>query len=141
MGTTYNSTVVDAPIEKVWATVRNFYDLAWTQMNLTVKAVNDLKPDQIGASRIINDVFHETLTDLNDFERSFAYHMTDGPDAVAKDKVKSFYGKLQLFAITDEDKTYALWTTTYDAPDNSAVGEFVNPIYQAALKGLKKTLA
>lgn len=141
MGTTYNSTVIDAPIDKVWETVRDFYHLEWAQMDLTVKSANDLKADQIGASRVINDVFHETLVDLNDLEKSFAYHMTDGPGAVAKDIVKSFYGKLQLFAVTDEDKTYALWTTTFDSPDSSTVGELVNPIYQAALKGLKKTLA
>jgi len=40
MGTTYNSAVTNAPIDKVWETVRDFYHLEWAQMDLTVKSAN-----------------------------------------------------------------------------------------------------
>jgi len=138
MGTCYNSTVVNAPIDKVWETVRDFHNMAWAQgMNLKVDAVGPLKGNQVGAKRIINDVFHETLVEISDRHHSLTYQITDGPGPVAKNAIKNYYGKMELHAVTDENKTFVLWTSSYDSPESGAVGELCNPIYGAALKGLK----
>jgi len=138
MGNCYNSTVVNAPIDTVWETVRDFHNMTWAQgMNLKVDAVGNLKGDQVGAVRIINELFHETLVEISDRHHSLTYQITDGPGAVARDAVKNYYGKMELHAITDENKTFVLWTSSYDSPDSGAVGELCNPIYSAALKGLK----
>ena len=142
MGTCYNSTVVNAPIEKVWEAVRNFHDLSWAKgLDLQIKATNDLKADQIGATRAINDTFFETLIALNDREHTFSYTIDNGPGPVAKDVIRNYVGKVELLSITDENKTYVLWSSRYDSPNDAAVGELCNPIYQGALKGLKEYFA
>ncbi len=66
MGKCYNSVVIAAPCEKVWETICNFHDLGWAAGVITgVEVKGDLKGDEIGAKRIINDAFHETLLTLD----------------------------------------------------------------------------
>jgi hypothetical protein len=74
VGEIYQSVVVNAPAEKVWGSLRNFHDLSWTSEVVTsCTSVGSLKADQVGARRIINWAFYETLVELSDIERSPKY--------------------------------------------------------------------
>ena len=138
MGKCYNSVVVNAPCEKVWEVLRNFHDLSWGKDVITsVKRVGDLKADQVGAKRILNGLFHETLLALNDHDRTLMYRIDDGPGAVAKDAVRNYIGAVRVSPITENNTTFVEWQSTYDSADDAAVGELCNPIYQALLKALK----
>ncbi|GIX26170.1 MAG: hypothetical protein KatS3mg123_0051 [Burkholderiales bacterium] len=142
MGKCYNSAVINAPCEKVWATVRNFHDLSWAPQVVTkAVAVGDRKGDQIGAKRILNDAFHETLLALDDLERSLAYSIDDGPGPVAKGAVSNYVGRVRVLPITENDTTFIEWSSTYESADPGAVGAFCNPIYQALLKALQRHFA
>ena len=99
--------------------------------------VGDLKGDQVGAKRILNDVFHETLLSLDDEERTFSYRIDNGPGPVAKDAVKNYVGAVRVLPITENNTTFVEWQSTYESADDRAVGELCNPIYQAVLKALK----
>lgn len=139
MGKCYNSVVIDAPCEKVWQTIRNFHDLSWAPRTITKAAAEGpLKSDQIGAKRVLNDAFHETLLSLDDRERSLSYSIDDGPGPVAKDAVRNYVGKVRVLPITETDKTFIEWQSSYDSPDDASVGDFCNPIYQALLGELKQ---
>ncbi len=138
MGKCYNSAVINAPSQIVWEKIRNFHDLAWAAGVVTKTAVvGDLKGDRIGAKRILNDVFHETLLSLDDKERIFSYRIDDGPGPVAKDAVKNYVGAVRVLPITENNTTFVDWQSTYESADDRAVGELCNPIYQAVLQALK----
>ncbi len=80
----YNSVTVNAPVEKVWQALRNFHDLSWCPDVATqVEVVGDAGGNEMGAKRILNGAFHETLLTLDDEERTFSYSIDDGPDAVS----------------------------------------------------------
>ncbi len=61
MKSTYQSIVINAPIETVWERVKDFHNLSWAP-NVITNCVNsgDEKGTEVGAKRILNGVFHET---------------------------------------------------------------------------------
>ena len=138
MGQCYNSIVVHASAERVWATVRDFHDLSWAGDVITrADKVGDAAGDVTGARRILNEAIHETLLELRDADRLVRYSIDDGPGPLAKDAVKNYRGCLQVFPVTSDDTSYVLWTSTYDSPNDPAVAELCNPVYQALLGALK----
>lgn len=141
MGKTYQSVVINAPIEKVWGALRNFHDLSWASGVVTsCTSVGDFKADQVGARRILNGVLHETLIELNDTEHILKYTIDDGPSPVSKDDVKDYVGIVHAIPITDENTTFVEWSSSWDQND-AAVYEFCHGIYCAVLGELKKNFA
>lgn len=139
MGKCYNSVVIDAPCEEVWQAIRDFHNLDWAQGVVTkVDKEGDFKGDQVGAKRIINDAFHETLLSLDDDEHTFSYTIDDGPEPLSKGSICNYIGTVCLLPITDSDTTFIEWQSTYESPDDAAVGDFCNPIYVALLSALKQ---
>ena len=133
----YNSCVVDAPVDKVWAALRNFHDMSWAAGVIeSVDAIGDKASDQIGAKRILNGVFHETLLGINDADRCFKYSIDDGPDAVSKDNVRGYIGAVRVWPVTDGDATFVEWSSSW-AASGGGVQEFCDPIYRALLGALK----
>jgi len=43
--------------------------------------------------------------------------------------------------ITETDTSFVEWQSSYESADESAVGEFCNPIYAALLGALKKSFS
>ncbi len=137
MGQCYNSVVVNAAVEDVWNSIKSFHDLSWAPNVITqVDVIGDKKDGEIGARRKLNDAFVETLIELNETERSFRYTIDDGPGPVAADLVESYVGSVKVFPVTATGQTFVLWMSDYKTKDDSAVGEFCNPIYQALLNDL-----
>jgi len=138
MGHCYNSTVVDAPIQETWKTIRDFHGLDWAAPVVEkVDKIGDFAGDQPGARRVLNGVFHETLVSLDDGNHQFSYSIDDGPGPVAKEAVSDYIGAVRLHAVTDTGQTLVVWTSSYKSDDSEAVGALCNPIYQALLTALK----
>ena len=139
MGKTYQSIVINAPVDKVWSVLRNFHDLSWTSgVATSCTAVGDLKSDQLGARRVINNVFHETLVELSDCDRTLKYRIDDGPSPISKDEVKNYIGIVHAIPITDQDTTFVEWSSSWEQNENDAtVCEFCHGIYVALLGALK----
>lgn len=134
----YNSTVVSAPVDKVWAKLRDFHDLSWGKGVIdSCEAVGKIPGTQIGAKRILNKAFHETLRGLDDSRRVLRYSIDDGPDAVSKDKVTNYIGEVSVFPITDTNDTFVLWTSSWE-DSAGGVAAFCNPIYKALLDAVKR---
>jgi len=95
----------------------------------------------IGAKRILNDAFYETLVSLDDDARSFSYTIDDGPGPVAKDVIQRYVGSVRVLPVTDRDASFVEWQSSYESSDDAAVGVFCNPTYQAALGALKRSFA
>jgi hypothetical protein len=139
MRKTYQTTVVNAPVDEVWALLRNFHDMSWaTGVVERCEAVGDKPGDEIGAQRVLNGVFHETLQELNDTDRVARYSIDDGPAPVSQNDVKDYNGVIRAFPVTDIDATFVEWSSSWEAEDDKAE-EFCHNIYVALLKALKST--
>lgn len=142
MGSCSNSSVVNAPIDRVWAVLRDFHDLSWASNVVTdVEKIGEKGPTEPGARRRLNQAILETLIEIDDAERFLRYQIDDGPPPLAEDSIGRYHGRVQAFPVTDTDRTFVLWTSEYDTKDDGAVHEFCDPIYQALLKELGRHFA
>lgn len=140
MGQTYQSIVINAPLENVWKAIRNFHDMGWAPNVITsVDVIGAKKGNQVGAKRVLNNAFHETLLDLNEDEHTFSYQIEDGPSPVAKDDVDDYIGQVSVRPITEGGGTFVEWSSKWKR-NESATGEFVHAIYVALLADMKKSL-
>ena len=137
----YNSTLIDAPIEKVWEEIRDFHNLTWAKGVVeTLDKVGNKNGLEVGAKRVLNGAFHETLTELRSGDFYFKYSIDDGPGAVAKDAVRNYFGEVKLHRVTDTNQTFFLWTSSFESKDEKAVEDLCNPIYQAILGAAKNNI-
>ena len=133
----YNSCIVDAPVARVWSALRDFHDMSWARGVIeSLEHVGEAASDQIGAKRVLNGVFHETLHALNDADRELKYTIDDGPDAVSKDNVRGYVGVVRVLPVTEGDKTFVEWSSSWEN-SGGGVAEFCNPIYHALLNALQ----
>ena len=133
----YNSKVIPAPVADVWAVLRDFHDLSWAKGVVeSAEKVGEKASDQVGARRILNGVFHESLVAIDDVERRFSYSIDDGPGTpVAKGSVADYVGSIRAWPVTASDETFVEWSSTWGTSDGG-VQEFCDPIYRAALEAL-----
>lgn len=140
MGQTYQSTVINAPVEKVWQAVRDFHNMSWAPNVITrVEAVGDKKGNEVGARRVLNDAFHETLLELKDEDRTFRYSIDDGPSPVSKADVSNYVGRVQVRPVTEGGGTFVEWSSAWERSDK-ATSDFCHGIYVALLADMKKSV-
>jgi hypothetical protein len=140
MGKTYQSIVINAPVEKVWETVRNFHDMSWAPNVITkLEVKGDKQGDQIGAQRLLNDAFLETMLELSDLEHTIQYSIDDGPTPISPDDVEDYIGSISMIPVTETDSTFFEWSSSWDSKTDAAE-DFCHNIYVAMLADLKKTL-
>ncbi|GMR13155.1 MAG: hypothetical protein BMS9Abin29_1356 [Gemmatimonadota bacterium] len=140
MGQTYQSIMIQASPERVWSALRDFHDLNWAPNVITgVEIVGDAACDEPGARRVLNGVFHETLRQLNDEDRTFSYSIDDGPSPISKDDVKNYVGRVSVQAGDGEGTTFVEWSSSWEQNDEPAQ-EFCHGIYVALLAELKSSL-
>jgi hypothetical protein len=136
MPSTYQSTVIQASIDNVWDKFNNFHDLSWAARVLpSIEKVGDKNGDEIGAQRVLNGAFHETLTKLDPVNYLVEYSIDDGPSPVSKEEVSNYRGLIQLSPAQDTDGTLVVWTSSWESNSEDAV-EFCHGIYVALLNEL-----
>ena len=137
----YNSTVVPASVNEVWALFQNFHDMSWAEGVITkTEPVGNAAGHEIGAKRILNDAFHETLRVLDDESRTVEYSIDDGPDAVSKENVQGYIGKVRVLPVTDDGAAFVEWSSSWTS-GGEGTAEFCSPIYRALLDALKNHLS
>ena len=142
MGNCYNTTAVEASIETVWETIKDFHDLSWGSPVVTsVDKIGPVPGSDIGAKRVLNGAFHETLLSLNEEKYEITYSIDDGPSPVSKDEVENYVGTVNLMPITDTGGTFIQWTSSFNSKSENEVRDFCNPIYSGLLGALKSFLA
>ncbi len=138
MGKTYQTAVINAPVDQVWIKIKNFHDLSWGAAVVEkCEAVGGKPGDQIGSRRILNDAFHETLVALSEVDRSFKYSIDDGPTPVSKNDVKDYIGAVRLIPITENDTCLIEWSSSWESSTEDACS-FCHNIYVALINELKK---
>ena len=134
----YNSAVINASSDKVFSLLKNFHDLSWSKNVVSkVDKIGDKRHYEVGAKRILNDAFHETLRSINNDKKTFTYSIDDGPGPVSKDNVSGYIGEVSVIPITEDDSSVVVWTSKWASDKDGGVADFCNPIYHALLQDLK----
>jgi hypothetical protein len=140
----YASTVIDAPADRVWATIRDFNSLPTWHEGLADSEIEGGKSgDQVGAIRSMHlkDGAHirETLLSHSDAERSYSYDFQTTPF-----DVKNYHATIRVTPVTDGNKSFVEWWTTFDCPVERIEewkNTFANAVFQGGFDSLKKHLA
>lgn len=139
MSSTNQSIVINASADDVWSRFSNFHDLSWApNVIASVEKVGDIDGGRVGAQRILNGVFHETLVEIDDNAHFLRYSIDDGPSPVSRDEVSNYIGVVNLSAVEEGAKTLVEWTSSWDSNNEDAV-EFCHGIYIALLGELVKS--
>ncbi len=134
----YNSAVVNASASEVFDTINNFHDLSWAKNVITKLDVKgNKKGDEVGAQRVLNDAFHETLLSVDNVARIFTYSIDDGPGPVSNDNVDGYIGEVSVLPITENNTALVIWSSRWNSSKDGGVADFCNPIYHAILQDLK----
>jgi uncharacterized protein YndB with AHSA1/START domain len=114
MARAHASTVIDAPIEKVWATVRDFNALpAWNPGVVSSEVEDGLASDVVGCVRRFRLAdgrpVRERLLSLSDASWSFSYNF-ESPAF----PVENYLATMRLMPVTKGNRTFVAWDATFD---------------------------
>src|SRR5881397_1779490 len=110
------SAVIDAPIEQVWAVLRDFNShSAWHPAVGPSATENGEPPDQVGCVRTFTlrdgNQLREQLLALSDRDHLSTYCILD-----ATLPMRNYVATVQLKRVTDGDRTFWHWESTFDVP-------------------------
>jgi uncharacterized protein YndB with AHSA1/START domain len=138
------SSVIDAPVEKVWARIRDFNGLPGWHPRMVESEIEDgRKATDIGAVRKFKvasgATIREKLVAFSDEDFLTTYSIIEHPAPIT-----NHTATLKLERITDGDRTYAVWTSEFDAPaekvEEMAKGMGDN-VFQGGFDALKSHFA
>src|SRR5262245_61859481 len=139
------SAVIDAPIERVWAVLRDFNSHSAWHPAVGPSAIEHGEPaDQVGCVREFTlkdgNQIREQLLALSDRDHVSTYCILD-----ASLPMRNYVATVQLRRVTDGDRTFWHWESTFDVPRGrerefeQLVGAGVYEAGFAALAGYLKT--
>ena len=137
------STVINAPIERVWRLVSDFNGLPAWMPGMKDSVIEDGKgASDVGAVRKLSmagtkDVLRERLEGLSTDEYLISYSVLQGPLPV-----KNIRTSMRLRPITDTYGTLGEWSTQFETdPGKEEEGEqFMSRVFGAGFRALKKHL-
>ena len=104
---TYQSIKVAARAGQVWPTVHDFHDFSWSTTITSCETIGSKLGDVVGAQRLLNGAFAETLVEHNDGTYTMRYSIDDGPNPVSAGDVKEYIGHPKPRPITHDNTTFA----------------------------------
>ncbi len=107
------SMIIDAPIGKVWAAVRDFDGVAAWNPGVEGAVLENGASTQVGTVRSL-DVggdapFRETLLAHSDLDHFYTYDIIDSPLPVT-----GYISTHRFIPITHSDQTLSIWESTFD---------------------------
>ena len=139
------SAVINAPVEKVWAKVRDFNGLPNWHPRFSRSHIEDgLPSDQIGCIRNFDiadggGTIREQLLELSDIDFSFRYCILDSPLPV-----ENYLAQLTLYPVTADNSTVGIWTAEFDVTNGdeaSVVDAVGNGTFGKAFEVLNEAFA
>jgi NADPH:quinone reductase-like Zn-dependent oxidoreductase len=136
------STIVAAPIDELWAILRDFHAHAsWRPGIASVSEPHDL-PDQIGAARayrVANGArMREQLLSLSDAKRSLSYCVAESTLPL-----RDFVASMRLRPVTADNACFWEWRVSFDPPasERDRLVRFVREdIIEAGFAGMREFL-
>ncbi len=118
MASVFTSSVINAPVDRVWAHIRDFNGLpGWHPGVADSRIEDDLPGDRVGCIRNFaladGGNIREQLLALSDVDHACTYSILESPMGV-----RNYVATLRLLPVTDGERTYAEWTARFDCdPD------------------------
>ena len=114
MAKAYASTILKAPVEAVWALIRDFNGLpSWAPAIAKSKIEAGLDADVVGCVRSFytksGDHIRERLLALDDANYTFTYNFEKPAFPV-----KNYIATVRLYPVTHSDETFAEWISSFD---------------------------
>lgn len=137
------STVIDAPLERVWSVLRDFngHD-RWHPAVARSHIDGGLKTDQVGAVRNFvltgGERIREQLLSLSDKEHSFRYTIVE-----ADVPLKNYLADVFLKPVTDGNRTFWSWRSKFGTPkgQEAELAKLVaENVYEAGFQAVRETL-
>lgn len=138
------STVIDAPIERVWAVLRRFNGhVDWHPAIAASHIEQDWPDDRVGCVRAFTLTdggrLREQLLAHSDAERSFTYCILESSVPLLR-----YVATVRLHRVTDGERTVWEWSSRFSTPPGreAALKDLVaRGVYQAGFEGLRRYLA
>ena len=138
------SSVIDAPVEKVWDRIRDFNGLPDWHPRMVESHIEGGKPaTDIGCVRNFKvgsgATIREKLLAFSDDDHLVTYSIIEHPAPIS-----NHTATLKLERVTDGDRTYAVWSSSFDAPEGE--GETIakgmgQNVFQGGFDALKSHFA
>lgn len=137
------STVIDAPIDRVWAVLRDFnsHD-QWHDVVEASRIEGGERSDQVGCVRSFTlkdgHRIREQLLTLSDTEHQSTYCIVE-----ATVPLQRYVATVTLKPVTDGDRTFWHWESTFATPPGMEreLGEMVaRDVYEAGFENLRRHL-
>lgn len=137
------STILDAPVEAVWAVLRDFngHD-RWHPAVADSVIERGRESDRIGCVRLFHledgSELRERLLTLSDSEMAFSYCLLDTPVPLL-----NYVAHVRLLPVTDGNHTFWLWESRFDTPKGreDELGQLVaEGIYQGGFDAIRAHL-
>lgn len=110
------STIVEAPIDRVWELIRDFngHD-RWHPAVADSQIERGQSADRVGCVRRFHlqdgSELREQLLTLSDIDFAFSYCLLDTPVPLF-----NYVAHVRLFPVTDGDQTFWQWESRFDTP-------------------------
>jgi len=136
----YVSSVIDAPVERVWSHIRDFNGLPkWVPAVADSCIEGGVAAGKIGCIRNFNLNDGGNLREpLSDCDYSVTYNILVSPMGV-----QNYVATLKLTPVTDGGRTFAQWTAEFDCEagrERELADDIGNGVFQAAFDNLKRQL-
>lgn len=137
------STVLNAPIQSVWAILRKFNSHeSWHEIVETSRIESQQQDSQVGCIRAFRlkdgNFVREQLIALDDHSYCSSYSIVESTLPIS-----NYVATITLKPITDGDKTFWHWASTFSTPLNRE-REFVSliamSVYEAGFRNLERYL-
>jgi NADPH:quinone reductase len=137
------SAVIDQPIERVWAVLRDFNShTAWHPVVAESEIEGGERSDQVGCVRRFTlrdgNRVREQLLALSDREHVSTYCILD-----ASIPLQRYVATVQLKRVTDGDRTFWHWQSTFDVPrgrERELADLVGREVYEDGFEGLRAYL-
>ena len=141
MARVYVSSVIGAPVGRVWDRVRDFNGLPRWHPRIRDSRIEDALPsDQVGCVRNFHlqngDAIREKLLGLSDYDMFCTYAILESPMPLT-----DYVATLRLTPVTEGDRTFAEWTAEFScAPEDEddLVAGIGGNVFQAGFSALKR---
>lgn len=143
MARIYVSSVIDAPVAKVWEKVRDFNALPrWHPAIRDSRIENGEPSDRVGCVRDFHlqngDRIREKLLGLSDFDYFCTYSILESPMPLT-----GYVATLRLTPVTDGDRSFAEWTAEFEcAPEveEDLLANIATNVFQAGFNAIKRQM-
>ena len=138
----FRSMIIDAPLARVWAAVRDFDGVAAWNPGVTLATLENGAATETGTIRRLEiadgTAFRETLLAHSDAETFYTYDIVDSPLPVT-----GYVSTHRFIAISHSGQTLGIWESRFDcAPDlqSELDGIVGDQIYIGGMAGLNAYL-